>query len=261
MNELIKTNGGLPTDAELEKMMREDAGAGISQRAEDNLVPRITLLQPLSPLVTQQGQAAGNFVVGEHVIDGKTGFWFQPCFHDQMWLEFHPLDEGGGFVAAHQFEGEDKPPPNAEKYAPFKFRMLDSGNELIHYRQFAGIVWNNGSGLEFVIPFKSTGHTVARDWNTRANQQNRWPDGKPRALYGHVWHVTSLKVQRKQYTWFIIKVEQPTLLDAPAAAAANPIVGDWKSAYLRGRALAAAFKNQEKIGDVDVENEREDAPF
>ena len=267
MSEVTKTAVHLPaTDADLEEIMRQDAGAGISNRAADNLVPRIVLLQPLSPLVTRQGLVAGDFVIGEDSIAGATGFWFQPCYHDQLWLEFHPLDEGGGYVASYPFGDEDRPPAGAEKYGQFKFRMRGSGNELIHYRQFAGIVWRDRTGLEFVIPFKSTGHTVARDWNTRANQVNRLPDGRARALFGHVWHVTSVKVQRKQYTWFQIKVETPVLLDGSNAGPANEIVGDYKTAYMRGRSLHAAFRDREKVGEIDVEPETErrdseDVPF
>jgi hypothetical protein len=251
----LKHDAGVPsTNDEFDRMMNEDSGVGVSRKAADNLVPRIGLLQPLSPLVTSGAAAAGDFTLGEDIVAGKTGFYFQPAYLDQLWLEFRPLDEGGGFVAAHPFTSESDPPAGAKQTKPFRWRS-DAGNELIHYRQMAGLAWRERIGLEFVIPFKSTGHTVAREWNTRSGRTNVLPDGRARSLFNHVWHLTSVMVKKGPYTWFSVHVGDAVLLAAANAARADVVVGDWRNAYLRGRSLNAAFASHEKVGELDTEPE------
>src|SRR5215467_6348285 len=109
-------NGNLPTQADaglpskdeldaLERMMREDAGAGISNRAADTLIPQITVLQPQSPETLAGKGRPGDFLAGDRVIPAADGVWFQPCGVRDLWIEFEPLDRGGGFVGTHPFTG------------------------------------------------------------------------------------------------------------------------------------------------------------
>jgi hypothetical protein len=238
---------------ELENLMRGDAGHGVSTKAEDNLVPRVKVLQPLSPQVLDgtdkvDGARPGDFLLGDQLLAGKSGFWFQPCSFTQVWLEFKPLDQGGGFVGAHSFTREDEPPPGTIRYDKMKHKFSASGNECIHYRQVAGIAWQNQQGLEYVVTFKSTGHTIAREWMTIAGRANRYDDGKPRPLYSHIYRLTTSQRKNQAGQWFVIDVGAPLLLlDADAAQ----IVGDSMRAYVMGKALASAFDTGEKHAEVD----------
>jgi hypothetical protein len=246
--------------AELEELMRASSGAGISNKAEDNLVPQISVLQPLSPEVLDgpakiEGAKPGDFLIGDNFIDGKTGLWFQPCFQDQTWLEFTPLAAGGGFVAQHEFTTENEPPPKAQRRERMRY-VMPNGNEVIHYRQMAGLMWENGVGLEHVISFKSTGHTIARQWMTKASQSNRLPDGRQRALPSHVYHLTTSMRRNASGQWFVIDVGDGVLLGTPAA---QQIVHDSVRAMKMGMALNKAFANQEKRAAA-VAAEASDAP-
>jgi hypothetical protein len=236
----------------LDDRMRADAGQGISTAASDNMVPQISILQPLSPEVLDgPGQIpkakAGDFLLGDVLISGKDGFYFQPANMTQIWLEFNPLDQGGGFVAAYPWNGENNPPPGTSSNGRFRYEF-DNGNQCIHYRQLAGIVWRDKIGLEFVVPFKSTGHSIARQWMTDAMRANRL-GGESRPLFGHLYRLQTTPVKNNKGQWFALKVGPPILL---GTAEADQIVGNSEDAYVMGKALAGAFESQERVAETPV---------
>lgn len=251
----VKEESQLPATTQLDDMMREDAGRGVSRDAADNLVPQIKVMQPLSPEIENNQGNPGDFLLEGKFVSGSIGIWFQPCAFIQMWLEFQPLVQGGGFVASHVFTTEDVLPAGASKVDRFKVRMKN-GNEVIHYRQLAGIVWDKSIPLEYVIAFKSTGHTIAREWNTRAGRLNRFTDGTPRALFAHVYHLTTSRRENAQGKWYVIDVGQGLLLGSPEA---TELIGDGRRAYQIGRSLASAFETGEKAAKVESERHLEDA--
>lgn len=240
---------------ELEKQMMEDAGRGVSTDASDNIIPQISVLQPLSPEVLEgpgqfEGAKPGDFLLaGKSVVPGKTGIWFQPAAVRQVWLEFTPLSQGGGFVASHEFTGENVLPQGARRGEKMRVYFPDSGNECIHYRQLAGICWQAQIGLEYNISFKSTGHTIMREWNTLAMRSNRFANGSSRPFWGHVYHLTTVQKRNQAGQWYQINVGDPVLLSSPDAVT---VVGDQKYAYEIGRALAMAFETQEKVAAAPV---------
>jgi hypothetical protein len=242
---------GLPIPAEeeeeLERLMKETAGQGISTSADDNLVPQISVLQPLSPEVLDgpakiEGAKAGDFLVTDRAIDGREGIWFQPCHQGHIWLEFTPLSQGGGFVAAYEFTGEDSLPPGAQRREKNQF-FMPNGNQVIHYRQWAGILWDDGIGLEKVISFKSTGHTVAKEWMTKANQSNRFSNGESRSLPAHIYKLTTSMRRNQSGQWYIINVGDAILI---TSAEGQRVVQHPARAYNMGMSLLKAFAGQEK---------------
>lgn len=240
-----------------EALAREFAGAGVSNKAADNIVPQVRVLQPLSPEIVEgklPNAKAGDFLMGQTIIPGQEGFWFQPCFWDQQWFEFLPLQSGGGFVASYPWLGEHKgrpiPPQGAKVLDDYHFKMGD--NELIHYRQWSGLAWINKSPLERVINFKSTGHTVARNWNNAAREANRFSDGSVRPLFMHIYHLTTERNSNAKGTWYQISVGNPVLLSA-ANEQAKQIVGNDPIAVVRlGSELYKAFQGGERVAEVDT---------
>ena len=276
MAQVAKKTGDVAVVSALDELMQQHKGAGLSNRAEDNLVPQISILQPLSPEVLEgpdkiAGAKPGDFLVTGKIISGREGFWFQPCFVDQTWLEFTPLQSGGGFVAQHPFVGVDGsgnavPPPGAMAIGKMRYKMAN-GNEVIHYRQLAGILWTaeagQSIGLEHVISFKSTGHTVMREWMTKAGQANRFANGDQRPLYGHVYKVTTEQRRNASGQWFAVKVGEPLLLGAKESEA---VVGDPMRAFTMGAALSDAFAAKEKRADQaqassDQQSQDENVPL
>ena len=250
---------GVAIADDFDKAMRADAGMGVSTRASDNITPSIAVLQPLSPAVLAGPEKISNAEAGDFlltnasnpIIKGGEGFWFQPVCMTEWWFEFIPRDRGGGFVARYpvRYDDEDQvvPPQGAEQDAnlPYRFTFTETNNNCIHYRFVPGIMWENGVGLEYVIPFHGTGHTVAKGWNTRMNRK-RSQDGTMWPAFSHVYQLTTVQKQNKHGTWFQIEVSNGTMLNE-----ATLIVGDeYMRAYDMGKSLALAFKAGSRVEGV-----------
>lgn len=261
----------VPLSEQEAAFLRDTAGAGVSTKAADNIVPQVRILQPGSPEIVDGKMInvkAGDFLMGTTVIPGQDGFWFQPCYWDQRWFEFLPLAAGGGFVAAYEWRGETKgrpiPPEGAKVLDDYHFKMGD--NELVHYRQWAGLAWIDGRPLERVINFKSTGHTVAREWNNVAREANRNADGTTRALYTHIYHLTTERISNAKGTWHRLAVGAPASLLKPTSEQAKAVVGnDTFAVAMLGRQLYEAFTAGERKAEADVkvtdEVKTDEVPF
>lgn len=250
---------------DLDRLMMEDSGMGVSTAPEDNLVPSILVLQPLSPQVLDgpnqvEGAEAGDIYLRgvDTIVPGTEGFWFQPCEKYDKWMQFVPRDEGGGFVAAYDFdpgvcdrktlpEGAEFDPDNRNRaYFP------DSGNECVHYHFVAGFLWdNNGTALEYVIPFKGTGHTIARTWNTTRLRQ-RFPNGMPMPAAANLYHLTTTAKRNKKGQWYVFEIGAAVALRSEEAA--SIVGGDPLRAYQMGRSLAGAISTGEKVIGVDTDD-------
>lgn len=258
-------NGVQPLD-DFDKQMYTDAGLGVSTRPSDNITPSISVLQPLSPQVLAGAAQIEDAVAGDFwikganppIVDGKAGIWFQPTAMTEHWFEFVPREQGGGFVARYDVEYDNKgriiPPEGAVQSEdnPNSYHFEDSGNNCIHYRHIAGFVWMDGVGLEYVLSFHGTGHTVARRWNTKWTRK-RFPDGKMMPAYSHLYHLTTSQHSNKKGTWFQIDVDEGSHLRT-----CGELVGDLHKALQMGRALAQAFQRGEKLPGAPEEFESED---
>lgn len=239
--------------SEFDDWMKSQAGQGISNRQEDNIVPQIGILQPLSPAIVNEefpDAKAGDFIIGNEIVSGQKGIWFQPCHTSDIWFEFAPMSAGGGFVASHEFTGYrgGKPilPPGAVSEGGFDVRMGD--NVLLHYKQWAGLLWVNKHPVERIINFKSTGHTIQKQWMTQARER-RFDDGTQMGLYTHVYHLTTEKMTNQKGTWFQLKVGQYQRINQAEDIIGNPMV-----AARMGEALHKAFmggERQAQAGDVE----------
>jgi len=251
----VSNSKGVAALDNFDKQMYQDAGLGVSLRANDNITPSISVLQPLSPQVLERDHDAspGDFWMSganPPVIPGSEGIWFQPAAMTEAWFEFIPRDSGGGFVARYDVEydnmGRIMPPEGAEQSEdnPNSYSFTESGNNCIHYRHIAGIVWQDGVGLEYVLPFHGTGHTVARSWNTKWTRK-RFPDGTLMPAYSHLYNLTTDQRSNKKGTWYQISVDEGTHLRD-----CSEIVGDPAKALQMARSLAQAFKSGDKLPSV-----------
>jgi hypothetical protein len=251
----------LPAEADkLVGMMEQDAGMGVSMRPRDNITPSISVLQPLSPLVLEDQGKAGDFLMTnapEPIVSGKVGFYFQPVSMTEWWFEFIPRDQGGGFVSRFAVEYDEKehiiPPDGAEQRQEESFRYWfpETGNECVHYRFIPGIVWQDGDGLEYVIQFHGTGHTVARAWNT-AWTRHRLRSGKPKPAFGTLYHLTTTQKSNKKGTWYQVVYDKGTPIEE-----CERIVRDPMEAYRRGKGLALAFASGDRVEGVVHEEDSE----
>lgn len=204
-----KKSGGVP--ATIAEQMKLDAGKGVSTAQEDNLVPLIYVLQPLSPQVDEadprhvDGAKPGSIWLKsapEPIIDGDAGIIFQPCFFQKNWVEWIPRDKGGGLVAIT----EDCPKEaTAVKDNNVTRYVMPNGNEVKETRYHYGYVFLGDQRLPYCIPLTSTGHTVSRDLMTRMRGKMQGDVRAP--SWAFLYRLTTVSKTNKKGKWNIFVVE------------------------------------------------------
>jgi hypothetical protein len=252
--------GALP--AHLAEMMEKDAEKGVSKLAEDNIVPLIYILQSNSPTVNERrpeyikGAKPGMIWLRNApspLVDGETGFVFQACYAYKDWVEWRPNRQG--YAGRH-----DKLPEEAEEVEfttdsgkKKKRWVLPNGNVVVETRYRVGFVMDDElrNGMPYVIPFSSSGHTVAKTWNTMAAQK-MLPSKKTAALFAYYYRLTLREKSNADGTWFVFDVtDEGWVSDAEG--------------YNRGLALHNAFASGAKVAenmapDEDDEDDAGDDP-
>jgi hypothetical protein len=253
-------------DPEMEEMLHADAGRGVSTLASDNLVPLVYVLQPLSPQVMDGPAHIENAHAGDiwlknasmPIVPGKTGIWFMPSRMYLKWTEWVPRDSGGGFVSSYEYTGYSNLPTGAkrdekEKSRP-RFYFPETGNELIETRYEAGYIWRDGEPMPYVIPFKSTGHSVSRAWMTKRTNQKR-ADGTIWPAWTHLYKLTTSVKKNNYGQWYIFDVGDPLFYipgyRKPYEEGLKLVGGDYRRAYQLGKELDAAFETGQKREDEE----------
>lgn len=204
-------------------LMRQHAGKGISHAAEDNIVPLVYLLQPLSPQVMRgnerriEGAEPGdiwlrNEAADRCIIKGETGMLFQPCWFSKCWIEWMP--DRGGFVARHP----TRPPEatlqdvqNDKGDVKKMWVMPGTNNRVIETREYSGFVIDEDDPLRakpYTIPFSSTGHTVAKKWMTAMRDELIEGTNDVAPSFANVWRLTVEMVTRNNNSWYQYSVEK-----------------------------------------------------
>jgi hypothetical protein len=200
-------------DDEMLAAMGEDAGAGVSTKAEDNIVPLIYILQAQSPQVLRQkaefidGSKAGDlwFRGTKEVVDGDEGEEFVLAHFTKVWIEWKP--DRGGFVARHGAERPEQaewvPDPKDPKRGTWE---MPSGNIVVETREH--VVVRVATGEPYVLPLSGSNHGVARDWMSKIGRK-RIPNSTTKApLWGYVWLLKTVAKSNDQGDWYGLQVEE-----------------------------------------------------
>lgn len=246
------SSGPLALSPGLIERAKRDAGRGLSQRQEDNLLPMIIVLQAQSPACDPghqsyvPGAERGAFLLKNSpvpVVKGKEGILFIPAAMEMAWVEWRPRTAGGGFVAKHKAPPEDTiqvpDPTNPKK---MKWVRKSNNNEVIETRYRYGLVILDGLGmLPFVIPFTSTGHTVCRGWETTMNSLIIPGTSSPYPSFAGAYRLRTKQRTNASGTWHQIDV-------ALERASTD-------SEYDRGSAMCDAFEKSELSVDTSQMDE------
>ena len=148
----------------------EFAGSGLENVGSDDLlVPRLSILQALSP---QLKKTKSEFIPGAEegdIADVGTGevfedgVWFLPVHYRKDYLEWAPRDTGKGLVTIHSDPSILDKCSRNERNQP----ILPNGNIIVETAQFFGLNLSAGRRMCF-IPMASTQLKKARRWNTLA---------------------------------------------------------------------------------------------
>ena len=246
--------------AALMEFASEQTGRGVSTAADDNLVPLVYCLDAKSPQVDRrdgkyvEGAEAGdiwfrNAPPDLEIVKGTVGVLVQPCYFYKDVGEWVPRKSGGGLVCRHpQEKAKDvpgaKPGHNRETgEARANIWFTEDGDrDLIETRNHAIIVYfPNGRTMAYLMPLKSTGHSVSRAWMTQINNQiiQEGPKkGTPWDSFARLYHLTTeQRHDNEGNKWFNFVTKE----------------GSWatKEQYLAGRKLCLQFTSGEKKAAAD----------
>jgi hypothetical protein len=192
--------------------VRGGKGRGLSRKSEDQIVPMLKVLQPLSPELNEthmkyvEGAEAGMIYLQGLEDELYESITFQHCRFEKHIVEWIPRGKGGGFVARH----DTWPPGWVEGVADDgrrQVRMTKSGNQLIETRYHIGnVILKGGDVHPFIIPFSSTGHTVSRQWQTMMNAV-RVGDGEIPDAWTKLYRLNTVRRTNAAGTWYLLNVQ------------------------------------------------------
>lgn len=180
------------------------AGAGSENiGARDILVPRLAILQSLSPQVNKKksehidGAEAGDIAdlgAGELF---KEGVVFLPVHYVKLWLEWKPRSVGG----LERIHDDESIMEQTTKGGPKgKDNVLPSGNYIVETMQFFGLNLSANARPCF-ISMASTQLKKGRGWNTKLRDM-RSPKGGKVPLWYKTWRLSSGEEGNNEGDWF-----------------------------------------------------------
>lgn len=176
--------------------------------ARDLVIPRLTILQDLSPqLKPKRAEYIAEAQVGDF-CDTGTGDVFRdemeilPCMYARIYLEWAPRDSGRGLVANH---GTD--PSILERCRPDEKRRMvtKDGNYIAETATYYVLNLSAGNRRSF-IPLSSTQLKVARQWMTKIQYEKILrPDGTEfqAPIFYRVWTAKPVATNNNQGDWFL----------------------------------------------------------
>jgi hypothetical protein len=270
------------TPAQLAKLEElYGTGESISKAPEDNIIPLVYVLQPLTPQAQAHrpeylpGAVPGSIWLknaADPIVPGNVGILFQPCVLTVEWIEWVPRDKGGGLAGIwpNKKEGRNDVPdcPDAKATHPdgqgFPSWTRPNGNDLILTRSHAGFVIRDGMPLPYSIPFSSSGLTISRAWNTRMGSKYR-KSGLLADPWCVVYRLKTVAKHNNKGDWFAFDI-----FDTGEADGYGPIGNVVPAGFLRteedierGKEFAKRFATGEVKAEAPAHTEemKDEIPF
>lgn len=223
--------------------MDEQVGAGFEHMvpSRDMLIPRVTILQALSPQLDRRkpaqyldGARAGD------ICDVSSGMIFDPPLRivlaafQVLYLEWTPRSSGQGLAGIHQTEPKDTiTDPASNK------RVRPNGNLVVESAQFYGVLPDHGCRQVF-IPMSSTQRKKAKAWmNQLTLEKFKGKDGqiKQAPLWMRSWELSVAPESNNQGSWegWVIK-HGPFTAELPNAFDVAQVVKDLRDMVAKGLA-------------------------
>lgn len=187
------------------------AGAGMETvTARDILIPRLGIIQALSPQLKKTNSAYIDGCEEGDIVDAGTGEIMPkpvhviPVLWAKTWIEWAPRQTQRGIVAFHPTEDILLKTKPDEKGKP----TLDNGNSIIETAQWYVVNLTAGRRNSF-IPMASTQLRASRRWMTLA-QGERLKNSAGREyvppLFYRTYSLETILHQKGDQTWFLWKI-------------------------------------------------------
>ena len=254
--EIVVKEDQLPTD--LLDEITASAGEGTAFDSSEMQIPFIRIIQAMSPQANKKddayiegsGQGDAFNTVTNEFWGGDDGLIVVPCYQETKFLEFVPLDNGGGFV------GEIEPShPDIQKATRDGAKeLLPNGNELVKSDQHYCLVIGDGVLIQpAIVDMKATQLKVSRRWKTQiAMQKIRHPKTNALltpAVYATMWKLTTVQESNDKGTWYNWSVTKHGLVQT------KDILGEAK--LFREQVMKGAVKAVDETEPL----EKDDVPF
>jgi len=213
----------------------EYAGSGMENvGARDVLIPRIGILQSLSPQVKKN---KAEYIDGAEpglICDIGTGellgekLHFLPVLYNKVWVEWAPRDTGRGIIRIHTDDGILGECGLNDRNQP----VTKEGNLIAETAQFFGFNLDNDMRASF-LPMASTQLKIARKWMTLATGEKlaRADGTKYRApIFYRSYELTTVETSDGDNDWFLWKVERSSSLPElfPSKSKMRAVMSDCK---------------------------------
>lgn len=213
----VAQNKSLP--AEVLEEFEADTGVGQELVGKDDLaIPRVRILQSNSAQCNKadtgkyiKGAEVGDFfnTVDETMYSGEDGIVVIPVTYRRAYIEWTPIDNGGGFVADH---GVDESILNQTTKDEKNRDMLENGNQIVTTAEYFAFMVDvkTGAFQPIVITMSSTQLKKSRQLNTMINQyQVKRGSGEgsfnPASFY-RAYRLTTIPESNEHNSWFGFKV-------------------------------------------------------
>lgn len=211
-----KTGGALADPALMQAW--EGMGTGLENvKASDLLIPRLTIIQALSPQINPQkpefdetAKAGMIYDVGlQEGFTSDVGFIF--VHYVKQWLEWAPRNTGKGLQGVHDTAAILEKTTQDDK----RRNKLDNGNYIMETMQFYGMNMNADMRKSF-IPMASTQLKKGRRLLTLATNEkliggNGLPFTPP--LFYRTYRLSTVPESNAEGNWMGWKIERSSALD------------------------------------------------
>lgn len=202
-------------------LYEQDSQQDIFQQ-DDLAMPRLTILQALSPQLQQQsdsyidGAVPGMIyeIVSQETYDGADGIFVLPVSYRRAYIEWRPRSDGGGFVAKHNhasvLEGLTRK-DNGDYETP-------DGTYIAVTPEYVALVvdMETGQYQPAVISMAGSQIRKSRRWNTMMRTFTmRGASGKlfNPPMYSRIYHLTTCAESNDKGTWFGWRIEVGPMVD------------------------------------------------
>lgn len=172
------------------------AGAGTDDLGSGDLrIPFIKVLNALSPEIeTMEGARAGLICIGNQSLAESVDF--VPYLREHCYMEWVPINDGGGLVAKYKPDDEHIRPLIARQ--KFGAIQMENGNELIEtFYVYGFALTEDGNWYDAVVSFKSTGIKHYQNWMGLTKQIAK---GHP--MFGATYRLSAVKEKKDKNTWY-----------------------------------------------------------
>lgn len=214
----LEKNNQLPAGMDFAAETEGLEGYGYSEKAEDTLVPILSILQDNSGEVKKNhpkkidGAEPGMLVIRafKKVIEATPDnpLHIIPCGFVHAWVQWR--GEPGEGQVINQFQFDDRPAEAEEKQdSQNPDRMIwvmPNGDRLVDTRYHYCLMYIDGNWSPVVIPMAGTNHTVSRQW-TGQQKAIRLPNNQPAPAWFRVYTLVTKFNSRGSQSWYTYSLD------------------------------------------------------